>query len=134
VLTRQAQPFSLDRYTVAQLPAASVWTGAQVHVSDETGGAITCYSDGVNWRRISDRAIVSAAVPAALSGTGATSGNLDAVIGPYMRSTAASVGTFVGAARAAAALSAAGATAGVLDRSPGASPADRSGLGYGRGA
>lgn len=117
-LTRQAQPFALDRYTVAQLPAASLWTGAQVHVSDETGGAITCYSDGVNWRRISDRAIVSAAVPAALSAAGANAGNLDAVIGPYMKSTGASIGTFVGAARAAAALSAAGATAGALQTPP----------------
>ena len=118
VLTRQAQPFSLDRYTVAQLPAASVWTGAQVHVSDETGGAITCYSDGVNWRRISDRAIVSAAVPTALSGAGATSGNLDAVIGPYLKSTARAVGTLRGASRAAAALSASGATAGALQTPP----------------
>jgi len=118
VLTRQAQPFALDRYTVAALPPASQWTGAQVHVSDETGGAITCFSDGVNWRRISDRVVASAAVPTALSATGATAGNLNAVIGPYLKSTARAVGTFVGAARAAAALSASGATSGALQTPP----------------
>lgn len=117
-LTRQAQPFSLDRYTVAQLPAASLWTGAQVHVSNEVGGAVTCFSDGVYWRRITDLAIASGAAPAALSGTGATAGNLDAVIGPYMKSTGAAVGTLRGASWAAAALSAAGATAGSLQTPP----------------
>ena len=117
-LTRQAQPFALDRYRVAQLPPASLWTGAQVYVSDETDGGVACTSDGIYWRRNTDRAIASAALPTALSGAGATSGNLDAVIGPYMRSTGAAVGTLRGASRAAAALSAAGATAGVLQTPP----------------
>ena len=132
VLTRQAAPFSLDRFTVAALPPASLWTGAQVHVSDETGGAITCFSDGVNWRRISDRAIASAAVPAALSATGAMSGNLNAVVGPYMKSNGAAVGTFQGAARAAAALSAAGAAAVTLQTPPKA-PTDLSATGAATG-
>lgn len=118
VLTRQAQPFALDRYRVAQLPSAALWEGAQVHVSDEVDGAVTCFSDGVNWRRITDRAIAVAAVPAALSASGAAGGNLDAVIGPYMRGNGAAGGTFVGAARVAAALSAAGGASGTLQTPP----------------
>jgi hypothetical protein len=30
-----------------------------IYVSDETGGAVMAFSDGSNWRRITDRAIVS---------------------------------------------------------------------------
>jgi len=118
VLTRQAPPFALDRFRVAGLPPASQWTGAQVHVSDETGGAVTACSDGEYWRRITDRTIVSAAVPAALSAAGATAGNLNAVIGPYLKSTGVAVGTLRTASWAAAALSAAGATAGGLQTPP----------------
>lgn len=117
-LTRQALPFSLDRYTVAQLPAAALWTGAQVHVSNEVGGAVTCFSDGVYWRRITDLTIASGAAAAALSGAGAAAVTLDAVIGPYLISTGAAIGIFSGGARASAALSAAGATAGSLQTPP----------------
>jgi hypothetical protein len=118
VLTRQAQPFTLDRFYVYQLPAASQWTGAQVHVLDEVGGAVTCFSDGVNWRRITDRTIASAALPTALSAAGATSGSLNAVVGPYMRSNGAAVGTMVGAMYGAAALDADGAAVATLQTPP----------------
>lgn len=48
----------LRSYTVATLPSAA--TSAQmIFVSDETGGSIPAFSDGTNWRRVSDRAIVS---------------------------------------------------------------------------
>jgi hypothetical protein len=30
-----------------------------IYVSDETGGAVMAFSDGTNWRRITDRATVS---------------------------------------------------------------------------
>lgn len=53
------EPLKLKQLTVAELPAASVWTGAIVFVTDETGGAVTAFSDGTNWRRTQDRAIVS---------------------------------------------------------------------------
>lgn len=45
-------------YTVATLPSATI-AGGMVYVSDESGGAIMAFSDGTNWRRVTDRAIVS---------------------------------------------------------------------------
>ena len=49
----------LESYTVATLPVASDSTGGLLFVSDETGGAVPAFSDGVNWRRVTDRVIVS---------------------------------------------------------------------------
>lgn len=47
-------------YTVATVPSASaVGAGAQIYVSNETGGAVLAFSDGTNWRRVTDRAIIS---------------------------------------------------------------------------
>lgn len=44
----------------AGLPAAATsGAGALVHVSDEAGGAVLAFSDGTNWRRVTDRAVVS---------------------------------------------------------------------------
>lgn len=54
-----AGPIKLANYTVATLPAASIATGGTVYVTDETGGAVTASSDGTNWRRSTDNAIVS---------------------------------------------------------------------------
>ena len=48
--------------TVAELTgeyAASLWAAASIYVSDETGGAVLAFSDGTNWRRVTDRAVVS---------------------------------------------------------------------------
>lgn len=51
-------PVVLPGYTVATLPSAA--TARQVvYVSDESGGAVLAFSDGTNWRRVTDRAIVS---------------------------------------------------------------------------
>ena len=48
----------LPTYTVTTLPSAS--TPAQlIYVSNESGGATIAFSDGTNWRRVQDRAIVS---------------------------------------------------------------------------
>jgi hypothetical protein len=48
----------LPSYTVAGLPSAA--TEAQfVYVTNEAGGPVPAFSDGVNWRRVTDRAIVS---------------------------------------------------------------------------
>ena len=52
-------PMQNASYTVSTLPTASLWTGATVYVSDETGGAVMAFSDGTNWRRVTDRAVVS---------------------------------------------------------------------------
>jgi hypothetical protein len=48
----------LRSYTVATLPSAAT-AGQFIYVSDESGGATPAFSDGTNWRRVADRAIVS---------------------------------------------------------------------------
>lgn len=45
-------------YTVATLPVATT-AALIIYVSDETGGAVLAFSDGTNWRRVTDRVIVS---------------------------------------------------------------------------
>lgn len=49
----------LPTHTVAGLPTPSLNTRGVIWVSDETGGATMAFSDGTNWRRVQDRAIVS---------------------------------------------------------------------------
>jgi hypothetical protein len=51
--------FRLPAYTVATVPPATENTGGVVYVSDETGGAVMAFSDGTNWRRVTDRAVIS---------------------------------------------------------------------------
>ena len=47
-------------YTVSVMPAAnSVEAGAMIFVSDEIGGPVPAFSDGTNWRRMTDRAVVA---------------------------------------------------------------------------
>lgn len=46
-------------YTVSTLPSASDLEASYIYVSDETGGATLAFSDGTNWRRVQDRAVVS---------------------------------------------------------------------------
>jgi hypothetical protein len=50
--------FQLRSYTVAGLPSAAT-AGQLIYVSNESGGATPAFSDGTNWRRVADRAIVS---------------------------------------------------------------------------
>lgn len=47
-------------YTVAQLQAREPAMGQDVYCSDEVGGFVRVFADGQNWRRITDRAIISA--------------------------------------------------------------------------
>lgn len=49
----------LTSYTVATLPDASTNLDGAIIVSDETGGRTIATSDGTNWRRVSDGAVVS---------------------------------------------------------------------------
>lgn len=49
----------LEGYTVATLPDAATYPRGLIYVSDETGGAVPAFSDGTDWRRVTDRAIVS---------------------------------------------------------------------------
>jgi hypothetical protein len=46
-----------DSYTLANLPAAASRERDLVYCSNLTGGAEYIYSDGANWRRMSDRTI-----------------------------------------------------------------------------
>lgn len=48
----------LRSFTVATLPSATP-AGRQIYVSDESGGPVPAFADGTNWRRVTDRAIVS---------------------------------------------------------------------------
>lgn len=48
----------LASYTVAGVPSASP-AGKLAYITNESGGAIVAFSDGVDWRRVSDRAVIS---------------------------------------------------------------------------
>ena len=52
-------PVALQSVTVATVPPAVGYTGSIIFVSNETGGATVAFSDGTNWRRVQDRAIIS---------------------------------------------------------------------------
>lgn len=53
-------PIRCKSYTVGTAPSASAaGAGAQIYVSDETGGGVPAFSDGSNWRRVTDRAVIS---------------------------------------------------------------------------
>lgn len=49
---------TLNSYTVANLPSAGT-AGQMIYVTNESGGAVPAFSDGTNWRRVTDRAVVS---------------------------------------------------------------------------
>lgn len=50
----------VGQFTVASVPSASTsGAGAIIYVSNESGGAVIAFSDGTNWRRSTDRAIIS---------------------------------------------------------------------------
>jgi len=57
-------PFMVPVYTKADLPDAAMWGDntsftSLIYVKDETGGAVLAFSNGTNWLRVTDRAIVS---------------------------------------------------------------------------
>lgn len=54
-----ASPLGIPVYTVSSVPGASLWPDTMVIISDETGGRTIATSDGTNWRRVSDGAIIS---------------------------------------------------------------------------
>lgn len=45
-------------YTVATVPDATTEAGI-IYVSDDVGGGVLAFSDGTNWRRVTDRAVVT---------------------------------------------------------------------------
>ncbi len=52
-----ASGIELKIYTVATLPPQK--EGFMIYVINEVGGSIPAFSDGTNWRRVTDRAIIS---------------------------------------------------------------------------
>lgn len=52
-------PSILPQYTVATVPSAATYVKGMIYVTDDVGGGIVAFSDGTNWRRVTDRAIVS---------------------------------------------------------------------------
>ncbi len=54
-----SEPPLLPTYTVAGVPAAASYTRGLIYVSNETGGAVVAFSDGTNWRRVTDRNVIS---------------------------------------------------------------------------
>jgi hypothetical protein len=49
----------LASFTIATVPLASNNDRVMIYVSNESGGATLAFSDGTNWRRVQDRAIIS---------------------------------------------------------------------------
>lgn len=56
---QRGDPVILPEYTVATLPDVATFDNCAIIVSDEVGGRTIATSDGTNWRRVSDGAIVS---------------------------------------------------------------------------
>lgn len=58
---KKDQPFDfvprLPRYAKAALPPADV--AGLIYVTDDTGGAVPAFADGTNWRRVTDRNVIS---------------------------------------------------------------------------
>ena len=52
-------PTALPSYVVASMPPASGYTGCMIYVSNAAGGPIPAFSDGVTWRRVDTRAVVT---------------------------------------------------------------------------
>lgn len=56
--TEQNKAPQLPSFPVASLPSAAD-KGVLIFVPNESGGATVAYSDGTDWRRVTDGAIVS---------------------------------------------------------------------------
>ena len=54
-----ASQLSIPAYTVITVPTATSAVAQIIYVSDETNGATLAFSDGTNWRRVQDLAIIS---------------------------------------------------------------------------
>jgi hypothetical protein len=59
VATDSTLLLQVKTYTVGTVPTASSYPRGIIYVSDETGGATLAFSDGSDWRRVQDRAVVS---------------------------------------------------------------------------
>jgi hypothetical protein len=52
-------PVVLASFVKTDLPDAARWTRGWIYVTNDVGGAVPAFSDGVNWRRSTDRAVIS---------------------------------------------------------------------------
>lgn len=52
-------PVLLPQYAKTALPSAADNVGAMIYVTNDAGGAVPAFSDGVNWRRVTDRNVIS---------------------------------------------------------------------------
>tara|TARA_R110000868_G_scaffold26661_3_gene102413 strand:- start:196 stop:441 length:246 start_codon:yes stop_codon:yes gene_type:complete len=53
------QPVRLPAFGVADLPSPARFNSCLIFISNESGGAVPAFSDGADWRRVTDRAVVS---------------------------------------------------------------------------
>ena len=62
-MQRRQFPVDLPEATVAELTTDMRFRAGQrarmVYVLDETGGAVPAFSDGTDWRRVTDRVVIS---------------------------------------------------------------------------
>lgn len=52
-------PVILKTYVKAALPVAATYINGMIIVSDDVGGLTPAFSDGTNWRRVADRAVIA---------------------------------------------------------------------------
>lgn len=52
-------PLSLAAFSKADLPDPARWADHFIIVTDDVGGRVPAFSDGTNWRRVTDRNIIS---------------------------------------------------------------------------
>lgn len=52
-------PVPLAAHVKTKLPSAAKAKYHMILVTDEVGGAVPAFSDGTNWRRVTDRAVVA---------------------------------------------------------------------------
>ena len=52
-------PVVLPSHLKTAMPTAATYIGGLIYVTNEVGGAVPAFSDGTDWRRVTDRAVVS---------------------------------------------------------------------------
>lgn len=57
--TVSTQTLPFPEYTVATVPSAATNQGVMIMVTDEVGGYVPAFSDGTDWRRVTDRNVIS---------------------------------------------------------------------------
>lgn len=55
----QGFPVMMAKFVKTDLPDAARWDGSWIVVTNDVGGEVPAFSDGTNWRRATDRAIIS---------------------------------------------------------------------------